>query len=72
VGDIDTEAVDSLKTLDPNRPIREADMDQSALNVRFVPPIADIIANLVTGPAQISLVSMAWQSDPEHRSARFA
>ena len=26
VGDIDTAAVDSLKALDPNRPIREADM----------------------------------------------
>jgi hypothetical protein len=26
VGDIDTAAVDSLKTLDPKRPIREADM----------------------------------------------
>ena len=28
-GDIDTAAVDSLKALDPNRPIREADMDTS-------------------------------------------
>jgi hypothetical protein len=26
VSDIDTAAVDSLKALDPNRPIREADM----------------------------------------------
>jgi hypothetical protein len=26
VSDIDTEAMDSLKALDPNRPIREADM----------------------------------------------
>jgi hypothetical protein len=26
VRDIDTAAVDSLKVLDPNRPIREADM----------------------------------------------
>jgi hypothetical protein len=26
VSDIDTAVVDSLKTLDPNRPIREADM----------------------------------------------
>jgi len=26
VGDIDTVAVDSLKALDPNRPIREADI----------------------------------------------
>jgi hypothetical protein len=26
-GDIDTVSVDSLKALDPNRPIREADID---------------------------------------------
>ena len=29
-GDIDAAAVDSLKALDPNRPIREADIDQAA------------------------------------------
>jgi hypothetical protein len=29
--------VDSLKVLDPERPIREADMDQSGCDVRFVP-----------------------------------
>ena len=28
--DIDTAVVDSLKVLDPNRPIREADMDQAS------------------------------------------
>src|SRR6185436_18386394 len=33
--------VDSLKALDPNRPIREADMDEVTLDVRFV-PIGDI------------------------------
>jgi len=33
VSDIDTEAVDSLKALDPNRPIREADI---AIQVRHV------------------------------------
>ena len=32
-GDIDTEAVDSLKALDPNRPIREADIEQDALSI---------------------------------------
>jgi hypothetical protein len=31
-GDIDTEAVDSLKAIDPNRPIREADV--KALPIR--------------------------------------
>jgi hypothetical protein len=28
VSDIDTAVVDSLKVLDPNRPIREAEVDQ--------------------------------------------
>ena len=31
--DIDTAAVDGLKALDPNRPIREADMGWMSLNV---------------------------------------
>jgi hypothetical protein len=35
VSDIDTGVVDSLKTLDPNRPIREADMSLCAAHVRF-------------------------------------
>ena len=37
VGDIDTAAVDSLKVLDPKRPIREADIKRLGCNVRFVP-----------------------------------
>jgi hypothetical protein len=42
VGDIDTVLVDSLKALDPERPIREeADMAKANLHVRFG-PIADI------------------------------
>ena len=32
---IDTGAVDSLKALDPNWPIREADVSPNAINVRF-------------------------------------
>ena len=36
VSDIDTAAVDSLKVLDPNRPIREADIAARA-DVRLVP-----------------------------------
>jgi hypothetical protein len=35
--DIDTMAVDSLKALDPKRPIREADILCGDLHVRFVP-----------------------------------
>jgi hypothetical protein len=35
VSDVDTAAADSLKALDPNRPIREADMARRNLNVRF-------------------------------------
>jgi hypothetical protein len=41
VSDIDTAAADSLKVLDPNRPIREADIVQHGGNVRFG-PLTDI------------------------------
>src|SRR6188472_3301260 len=34
VSDIDTAVVDSLKVLDPNRPIREADIGQLGCDVR--------------------------------------
>jgi hypothetical protein len=37
VSDIDTVAVDSLKVLDPNRPIREADMTVGAVWAQFTP-----------------------------------
>src|SRR6476469_6910249 len=37
VSDIDTVVVDSLKALDPKRPIREADMLRPLRHVRFVP-----------------------------------
>ena len=37
VGDIDTVAVDSLKVLDPNRPIREADMTVGPDWAQFTP-----------------------------------
>ena len=33
--DVDTVPVDSLKTLDPNRPIREAEMSSCTAHVRF-------------------------------------
>jgi hypothetical protein len=36
VGDIDIAAVDSLKVLDPKRPIREADIRLTARNVGFI------------------------------------
>ena len=42
MSDIDIVAVDSLKALDPKRPIREADMRQPARHVRLVPE-ADIL-----------------------------
>ena len=41
MGDIDTAAVDSLKTLDPKRPIREATEQRTQLYVGFV-PIGDV------------------------------
>ena len=34
MGDIDTAVVDSLKVLDPNRPIREADKNTSRVLIR--------------------------------------
>jgi len=37
VSDIDTVVVDSLKALDPKRPIREADITNAAPNVIFFP-----------------------------------
>ena len=42
--DIDTATLDSLKALDPNRPIREADIVHSGRNVRFVPKADSCIA----------------------------
>src|SRR6266403_5941325 len=36
VSDIDTVVVDSLKALDPKRPIREADIAERRCHVRFV------------------------------------
>ena len=35
MSDIDTVVMDSLKALDPNRPIREADMGLCAANVHY-------------------------------------
>src|SRR5215470_3189561 len=35
--DIDTAVADSLKALDPTRPIREADIGARPINVRFTP-----------------------------------
>jgi hypothetical protein len=35
VSDTDTAVVKSLKVLDPNRPIREADIPMYSANVRF-------------------------------------
>ncbi len=45
VSDIDTVMVDSLKVLDPRRPIREADIRRPDWHVRKV-PYADIRAGL--------------------------
>ena len=37
MSDIDTAVVDSLKVLDPKRPIREADIERRGCDVRYVP-----------------------------------
>jgi hypothetical protein len=39
--DIDTVAVDSLKALDPNRPIREADIERGRRRADFVAEVGD-------------------------------
>ena len=65
-GDIDTAVVDSLKALDPGRPIREADIRVTHRHVGFGPnpdiplaiatygPIADMTGTSVTGQADHS------------------
>jgi len=47
VSDIDTVVVDSLKALDPKRPIREADINCRDCDVRFV-PTGDMVGLLVS------------------------
>jgi hypothetical protein len=44
VSDIDTAAADSLKVLDPKRPIREADIEESACTKRKRQNIAHSVA----------------------------
>jgi hypothetical protein len=39
VNDIDTAVVDSLKVLDPERPIREADIGLSSVGIARVEPL---------------------------------
>jgi hypothetical protein len=39
---IDTAMMESLKVLDPERPIREADIVRPPNHVRFVPPMCDM------------------------------
>ncbi|MGC2827523.1 MAG: hypothetical protein WA322_25395, partial [Pseudolabrys sp.] len=43
VSDIDTVVMDSLKALDPNRPIREADIKQNASLISRVESIARVV-----------------------------
>jgi hypothetical protein len=55
VSDIDIAAVDSLKALDPKRPIREADIDKYCLlnfqNMRAVDILAPCSTPIETKPA---------------------
>jgi hypothetical protein len=53
VSDIDTVVVDSLKALDPKRPIREADICQRARLIRFLPLPTDSCS---TANQQIALL----------------
>jgi hypothetical protein len=54
VGDIDTAAMDSLKVLDPERPIREADINCRNCDVRFVP------SNGLMHRSKLHLYSITW------------
>jgi hypothetical protein len=48
VSDIDTEAVDGLKVLDPKRPIREADIEWSDLLCRTIVLCEELVAVTVS------------------------
>ena len=49
--DIDTVLVDSLKALDPNRPIREADIQFAPLPVPVIPRLGTDVKRRESGPA---------------------
>ena len=57
VSDIDTVVVDSLKALDPKRPIREADITLRTRYVRFV-PLGDIILGRTSSGDRFSAKSL--------------
>ena len=57
MSDIDTAAVDSLKVLDPNRPIREADIAPCPL---YVHPTALRFHRLRATIALLSLATGFW------------
>ena len=65
MSDIDTVAVNSLKALDPNRPIREADM-AARLSMFALPPKADIRR----GPSDVRFVPIASLRTAEHCAIR--
>ena len=73
VSDIDTVVVDSLKALDPKRPIREADITLRTRYVRFVPQADMVALQLITssGVASVSsfraIVPMARPALPNRR-----
>jgi hypothetical protein len=62
VSDIDTAAADSLKVLDPERPIREADMAGLAGRER---PIAN-----VSGSYKLARTALERTQNPAARSLR--
>ena len=53
--DVDTAVVDSLKALDPNRPIREADISEQADEVAEV-PIPDLVPSRQLNTSQLGLI----------------
>jgi hypothetical protein len=60
--DINTRVVESLKVLDPNRPIREADISRTSRHVRYVPqPDSCTAANsiVIRSPRRRARASLA-------------
>src|SRR6266853_4330195 len=70
VSDIDTVVVDSLKALDPKRPIREADIALRTRYVRFVPR-CDIGANDATTTRRFTVTMAAsWSGSASASQVR--
>ena len=62
--DIDTAVVDGLKALDPNRPIREADIASISPDVRFTPKNGHQLSALWSAPLGLDSFMRRFDSLP--------